>query len=842
MKVSRGISRSLLVAAILVIALIGIRGGTNADDLTWTTGPYMITPRVDLSGATIGEVIYAIGGKLGATVFDKVEAYDSSTGAWSTRANMPGPRLPESVAVDGRIYVVGGVSGTYYYSSLDRYDPDFNAWTALAPMQFPRAFHSVAAINGEIYAIGGLNTYASSSVYVSVSVEKYNIQKNTWSASPAMPTPRWSAVAAVVGKEIFVIGGYLPSYESTNTVEAFDTHAGTWTTKAPMPMSRYGHDAIVFNGKIYIAGGLNEYAADVLAAVDEYDPLTNSWTTISNMPTGRFGLIMQAINNKIYAIGGHTKYCETVVNEIGTFPSISAKITVLPSPVQVGQPTLINLVVKNYTDSTIHNLQGSLEISKGACMLSSLSGPNPSRADLAPGGFAEFSWQFTVSVTGALTIEATASSSASGTLLSVTESYSEDGIDQCAPPPPCDETNLTWIMGSSMGVARTDFATEVVSGKIYAFGGGYGSSYCLASAERYDPATGTWTNIESMPAARYGLAASAIGATIYVIGGVCSTDFMSDGDAVNAYDTVNNSWWPCADLPEPRSGAVAATVNGIVYLFGGYFGGAKNTTWAFDAVTGIWVTKAPMPWARYNMAASVLDGRIYVMGGRDDPSGTASTVAAYDPVTDSWEIKESMISCRLAPASGVIDGKIYVMSGVGGPGDSSGEMYDPAINTWKKVTSMPGGTWYPQGAVCCNKLHVIGGYVSGAGSASMMVASVCSSLPIPPVEPAPTPPPGPALPSVDNLLYVYPHPLKCPGGYAVFDMDKQGVAVLRIMNIRGQLVKEIYSQMPAMEDAQVFIDCNVVGRGTYILSGQLSYSDGTSKVLNPYKFVVVGKR
>ena len=100
----------------------------------------------------------------------------------------------------------------------------------------------------------------------------------------------------------------------------------------------------------------------------------------------------------------------------------------------------------------------------------------------------------------------------------------------------------------------------------------------------------------------------------------------------------------------------------------------------------------------------------------------------------------------------------------------------------------------------------------------------------------------PAPPASDQTLYVYPHPLKCPGGNAVFKMDKDGTATLRITNMRGQIVKEITRSLSASPMATVSILCTDVKNGAYMIQCELKFTDGTTKQLKPYKFIVAGGR
>jgi sugar lactone lactonase YvrE len=98
------------------------------------------------------------------------------------------------------------------------------------------------------------------------------------------------------------------------------------------------------------------------------------------------------------------------------------------------------------------------------------------------------------------------------------------------------------------------------------------------------------------------------------------------------------------------------------------------------------------------------------------------------------------------------------------------------------------------------------------------------------------------VPQQEDRLYVYPHPMKCPGGNAVFKMKKGGKATLQVVNLRGQVVKEIVKDLAASDTASVPILCADVKDGVYLIIGELKYSDGTTGKLKPYKLIVAGGR
>lgn len=237
-------------------------------------------------------------------------------GKWVKKADMPTAKLAPSCVVEGKIYLVGGMSeNPNPLSTLEEYDPTTDKWAKKSDMPTPRGMLSVCALNGKIYAIGGVSPGTTSAT------EEYDPKTNRWIKKADMPTPRsFLSVCALNGK-IYAIGGINESLKTLSTVEEYDPVANKWTKKADMLTPRAFFSAITFNNKIYCFGGLAKAGPMVngmnkeevyLSSVEEYDPVTNKWTKKADMPTGRAGLSTSVVNGFIYALGGQIASGEKV--------------------------------------------------------------------------------------------------------------------------------------------------------------------------------------------------------------------------------------------------------------------------------------------------------------------------------------------------------------------------------------------------------------------------------------------------------------------------------------------------------------------------------------------------
>ncbi len=298
--------------------------------MPWKNEAPLATARQLLAAATCdapapgsGYRIYALGGSpTPGTILATVEAYDTSTGAWSPIGAMPTAR--EALAATsgpGRLYALGGDNGSGALATHEIYDPAAGTWAAAPPL--PTARSGLAAVtgrDGSVYAIGGYN-----GAYLGT-VEAFDPATNAWTARASMPNPRYY-FAAVTGPDglIYAIGGRTASATLAN-VEIFNPATNAWTTGSPLPAARAGLAAAVGpDGLIYAFGGvdLNNIPQ---ATVYSYNPVSaGPWITQASLlspqgflagDTGPDGLV--------YAIGGQNFLPVSTVEALTVATAVTA--------------------------------------------------------------------------------------------------------------------------------------------------------------------------------------------------------------------------------------------------------------------------------------------------------------------------------------------------------------------------------------------------------------------------------------------------------------------------------------------------------------------------------------
>jgi len=172
-------------------------------------------------------------------------------------------------------------------------------WVLLdGELKIPRHALTGEAINGYVYAIGGIVSGGTAPTDSQNAVSRYNPATDNWTLVDSMPTARHSLSSAVIDGWIYAVCGHVVNSRSEN-----QRYNGTsWETKASV-YARSGPGVAAYDGKLYVFGG-NHYST-ILSRFDIYDPTTDSWSYGGEMPSATEPWRATTLGNKIYVnIGG----------------------------------------------------------------------------------------------------------------------------------------------------------------------------------------------------------------------------------------------------------------------------------------------------------------------------------------------------------------------------------------------------------------------------------------------------------------------------------------------------------------------------------------------------------
>jgi len=260
--------------------------------------------------------------------------------------------------------------------------------------------------------------------------------------------------------------------------------------------------------------------------------------------------------------------------------------------------------------------------------------------------------------------------------------------------PPCH--SISWVRTGDMNAARRDHrATLLPSGKVLV-AGGIVDETVLATAELYDPATGTWspTGSMSVPRVSHTLTLLPTG-KVLVAGGFNRSEGVSR--TAEIYDPETGQWSPTGALIERRVQHTATLLpTGKVLVVGGQgeMPGFLASAELYDPATGEWHATGSLSTERiFHTATLLASGRVLLVGGfaGADPTNSAET---FDPATETWTPVAPMLvsrsghtATRLHSDAVLIAGGAVLGSDGADPSDEA-ELYHPVTGTWGRTGSL----------------------------------------------------------------------------------------------------------------------------------------------------------
>ena len=221
---------SMAVISNQLVLVGGLEGGATSkvvcvwrvDRRTWTHPyPDMPTARYSCSAAVHNDWLVVAGGEASElSCLSSVELLNTNTNQWHTGPPLPRPLSEVQAATVGDMlylmggYTEGGPTDQVYSASIPTLTPhsdssttderDAQVWKEIPGLQL--IGYAPLSINGSLLAVGGLDEVKGR---ITTAIHLYQPDNGKWLKVGDLPSPRWKCTCAVnTHKQVLVAGGW----------------------------------------------------------------------------------------------------------------------------------------------------------------------------------------------------------------------------------------------------------------------------------------------------------------------------------------------------------------------------------------------------------------------------------------------------------------------------------------------------------------------------------------------------------------------------------------------------------------------------------------------------------
>jgi hypothetical protein len=273
-------------------------------------------------------------------------------------------------------------------------------------------------------------------------------------------------------------------------------------------------------------------------------------------------------------------------------------------------------------------------------------------------------------------------------------------------------------------------ATVLNNGEVLITGGDDSTGSPIGSAELYNPATGTFTATGSMTTVRYRHTATLLNnGQVLITGGENSNN-----------GSIASNFLASAELYDPATGTFTATgtmttsrrfhtatlfPDGKVLIAGGgNLVCCLASAELYDPTSGTFTATGSMGYAREEHSATLLNnGQVLVAGGNNGTGGVNGFVSAevYDPMTGTFSVTGAPNIARAGHAATLLNnGGVLIAAGYV-PGESelaSAELYSPTSTTFAYTGSLSTAREFHRASLLNNGMVLVTGGLNGGAISS----------------------------------------------------------------------------------------------------------------------------
>jgi hypothetical protein len=463
---------------------------------------------------------------------------------------------------DGRVLIVGGEGdgdpsrGEEDLATSEIYDPDKGAFSMTGSLATQRFGHSATLLaNGKVLIAGGMNHLATAT-YLS-SAELFDPAKGTFSSVGSLVGMRTShrAVGLPSGKVLLVGGSQNP-----NSAEVFDPAAGIFYSR-DLPRS-YHTATVLGNGKVLLSAQpdpMNDFAVENAVL---YDPVARIFTATGAMVRARrCHAATRLLDGRVFFAGSgpwtntpallRTELYDPVAGTFTATPTMTSRCGLTATLLTDGRVFLAGGSTNDATTAVFDVAANTMSttVALGSARQGHTATLLPNGTVLLVGGWGD---QYKTLAGAEIFTPSTGTVAPAGAMASPRTGHTATTLPD----------GRVLIVGGWSGVSS---ASGNYSGKP------------LATSELYDPTLGVFQPSGSMATARFSHAAAPLpDGRVLIVGGSDSVDPSRNSvephplASAEIFDPATGTFAPAPSLTMPRVGATLTPLpNGDMLVVGG---------------------------------------------------------------------------------------------------------------------------------------------------------------------------------------------------------------------------------------------------------------------------------
>ena len=255
--------------------------------------------------------------------------WQAGTKVWELLAAHEPAQGASLIATDKGVIRIGGMAARnekgakqdlWSSDTAVRYDLADKAWHPLPKLPQRRSSHDSALVGNQLYVIGGWALMGGSDLlwhdtYLTLDLHQTDA---TWQ-SHSQPFERRALAVQALGTRLYAIGGMDSDEEITTAVSVLDTISGQWSDGPALPQDKlggFGFAAVAHEGRLFASG-----AVGVLLELRG-----NAWVSIARLEHPRFfHRLLSGGTGKLIALGGENKEGRKTPPEVIVLPAADSE-------------------------------------------------------------------------------------------------------------------------------------------------------------------------------------------------------------------------------------------------------------------------------------------------------------------------------------------------------------------------------------------------------------------------------------------------------------------------------------------------------------------------------------